>query len=182
MVFCAVAGADAPSARAAGALTILNPAPARVCDQELLDLVDILVLNETELGFLAQTRLREDDEIAHIVEVAGTLRAGLARVICVTLGSRGAVVIAGEEHHVIPGREVKAIDTTGAGDCFVGALAAQLASEATLYDALRYANAAASVCVQRMGAAPSMPDPMEVNEALSAGSEDPSDVGDAQDG
>ncbi len=157
------------NARAAGALTILNPAPARVCDQELLDLVDILVLNETELGFLAQTRLREDDEIAHIVEVAGTLRAGLARVICVTLGSRGAVVIAGEEHHVIPGREVKAIDTTGAGDCFVGALAAQLASEATLYDALVYANAAASICVQRMGAAPSMPDDGEVSSVIGPG-------------
>lgn len=153
-------------ARAAGALTILNPAPARVCDQELLDLVDILVLNETELGLLAKAKLREDDEIAHIIDLAKTLEAGLAGIICVTLGSRGVVALAGSEHHVVAGRKVKAVDTTGAGDCFVGALAAQLASEATLHDALVYANAAASICVQRMGAAPSMPEPTEVSQAL----------------
>lgn len=153
-------------ARAASALTILNPAPARVCDEELLDLVDILVLNETELGLLAKAKLREDDEIAHIIDVAKTLEAGLARIICVTLGSRGVVALAGGEHHVIAGRKVQAVDTTGAGDCFVGALAAQLASEATLHDALVYANAAASICVQRMGAAPSMPEPTEVSQAL----------------
>ena len=153
-------------ARAAGALTILNPAPARACDSELLDLVDILVLNETELGLLANTRLCVDDDIAHIIDAAKSLEAGLARVICVTLGSRGVVTLAGEERHVIAGRKVAAVDTTGAGDCFVGALAAQLANEATLHDALVYANAAASICVQRMGAAPSMPTAGEVNEAL----------------
>jgi ribokinase len=153
-------------ARAADALTILNPAPARACDPELLDLVDILVLNETELGVLANTRVGEDDDISRIVDAAKTLDTGAAKVICVTLGSRGVLAIAGNDRHLIPGRKVKAIDTTGAGDCFVGALAAQLASEATLYDALVYANAAASICVQRMGAAPSMPESMEVNEAL----------------
>ncbi len=153
-------------ARAAGALTILNPAPARACDDELLDLVDILVLNETELGLLAKAKLCEDEEIARIIDVAKTLEAGLARIICVTLGSRGVVALAGGEHHVIAGRKVKAVDTTGAGDCFVGALAAQLANEATLRDALAYANTAASICVQRMGAAPSMPDATEVSQAL----------------
>jgi ribokinase len=153
-------------ARAVGALTILNPAPARPCDSELLDLVDILVLNETELGLLANTRLRDDEEIARLVDVAKTLDTGPAKVICVTLGSRGVLALAGGKHHFVAGRKVKAVDTTGAGDCFVGALAAQLASEATLYDALVYANAAASICVQRMGAAPSMPEPMEVNDTL----------------
>jgi ribokinase len=155
-------------ARAVGALTILNPAPARVCDLELLDLVDILVLNETELGLLANTRLREDEDIPRIIEVAKTLDTGSARVICVTLGSRGVLALAADEPVLIGGRKVEAVDTTGAGDCFVGALAAQLAGEATLHDALVYANAAASICVQRMGAAPSMPDPTEVSEALDA--------------
>ncbi|HLG83826.1 MAG TPA: ribokinase [Bradyrhizobium sp.] len=153
-------------ARSVGALTILNPAPARVCEPELLDLVDILVLNETELGLLASTRLREDDDIARIVDAAKTLDTGSAKVICVTLGSRGVLAVAGEDQHLIAGRKVKAVDATGAGDCFVGALAAQLANEATLYDALVYANAAASICVQRMGAAPSMPDLMDVHDAL----------------
>jgi ribokinase len=157
------------TARAAGARTILNPAPARICGRDLLDLVDILVLNETELGLLSNTRLREDDDIAHVIDAARTLDAAGSSIICVTLGSRGVLALADGEHHLVPGRRVKAVDTTGAGDCFVGALAAQLASEATLHHALRYANAAASICVQRMGAAPSMPEPAEVSEALAEG-------------
>ena len=161
-------------ARAVGALTILNPAPARVCESELLDLVDILVLNETELGLLANTRLREEDDVTRIVEVAKGLDTGAAKVICVTLGSRGVLALAGDEPVVVAGRKVNAVDTTGAGDCFVGALAAQLANEATLYDALVYANTAASICVQRMGAAPSMPDPTDVSEALAASTPAPS--------
>jgi ribokinase len=63
---------------------------------------------------------------------------------------------------------VQAVDTTGAGDCFVGAFAAQLASGNTIPYALGYANAAASICVQRMGAGPSMPTATEVNALLSA--------------
>ena len=155
-------------ARAVGALTILNPAPARACDSELLDLVDILVLNETELGLLANTKLDEDEEIARVIDVAKILDTDPAKVICVTLGSRGVLALTGGQHHFVAGRKVKAVDTTGAGDCFVGALAAQLASQATLYDALIYANAAASICVQRMGAAPSMPTADEVRQALTA--------------
>jgi len=61
---------------------------------------------------------------------------------------------------------VEAVDTTGAGDCFVGALAAQLAGGTSIPDALTYANAAASICVQRMGAAPSMPTAAEVGGVL----------------
>jgi len=68
-----------------------------------------------------------------------------------------------------PGRPVKAVDTTGAGDCFVGALAAQLARGTTVPYALNYANAAASICVQRMGAAPSMPTVAEVEAILTPG-------------
>jgi ribokinase len=63
---------------------------------------------------------------------------------------------------IAPGRPVKAVDTTGAGDCFVGAVAAQLAGGHSIREALAYANAAASLCVQRMGAAPSMPTAAEV--------------------
>jgi ribokinase len=77
-------------ARTAGALTILNPAPARACDAELLDLVDVLVLNETELGLPANAELREDEDIEHVIDAAKTLGAGHGKVVCVTLGSRGA--------------------------------------------------------------------------------------------
>ncbi|MHB8269730.1 ribokinase [Bradyrhizobium sp.] len=149
-------------ARAAGAATILNPAPALAFDRGLLDLVDILILNETELGLLAKAELRNTDDNARFVEAARSLQAGKDKVICVTLGKRGAVVLVNDEPLVIPGRAVKALDTTGAGDCFVGAVAAQLATGQSIRDALETANIAASICVQRMGAAPSMPTAAEV--------------------
>jgi ribokinase len=149
-------------ARAAGATTILNPAPARAFGSELLGLVDILVLNETELGLLAGLELRDSDDSARFMDAARSLRAPSDQTICVTLGKRGVLALVHGEPVMMPGRDVTAIDTTGAGDCFVGALAAQLANGASLRDALNYANVAASICVQRMGAAPSMPTAAEV--------------------
>ena len=156
-------------ARAAVATTLLNPAPAQAMPPELLALVDILVLNETELGFLAGSELSENDEAARIIEVARRLQAREDQTICVTLGKRGVLALAGREEIAVPGRLVKAVDTTGAGDCFVGALAAQLADDAPLRTALAFANAAASISVQRMGAGPSMPTAAEVKAALGAG-------------
>jgi ribokinase len=84
-------------------------------------------------------------------------------VVCVTLGKRGVLALVDGEALVVPGRAVQAVDTTGAGDCFVGALAAQLAQGTPLATALGFANLAASICVQRMGAAPSMPTKAEVS-------------------
>ena len=153
-------------ARSAGATTLLNPAPAQKMSAELLALVDILVLNETELGFLARMELSDRDEAARIIDVARKLQAREDQTICVTLGKRGVLALAGREELSVAGRAVKAIDTTGAGDCFVGALAAQLADGKPIRDALGYANAAASICVQRMGAAPSMPTAVEVAALL----------------
>lgn len=153
-------------ARAAGATTLLNPAPAQKMPSELLALVDVLVLNETELGLLASAELSGDDEAARIIDVARKLQARQDQTICVTLGRRGVLALAGREEISVPGRVVKAVDTTGAGDCFVGALAAQLADGAPLRTALAFANAAASISVQRMGAGPSMPTAAEVAAAL----------------
>jgi len=153
-------------ARAAGATTILNPAPAIEFSRDLLDLVDILILNETELGLLAKTELRDTDDYERFIEAAGSLQIGKDKIVCVTLGKRGALAIADGKPLVIQGESVKAVDTTGAGDCFVGAVAAQLAGGKSIGDALAYANIAASICVQRMGAAPSMPTVEEVSAVL----------------
>jgi ribokinase len=156
-------------AHAAGATTLLNPAPAQKMSGELLALVDILVLNETELGFLAGTELSDDDEAAKIIAVARKLQAREDQTICVTLGKRGVLALAGREEFAVQGCVVKAVDTTGAGDCFVGALAAQLAEGVALRTALAFANAAASISVQRMGAGPSMPTAAEVAAVVKAG-------------
>jgi ribokinase len=155
-------GAFFKRARAAGATTILNPAPALAFDQELLDLVDILILNESEIGLLAGTELRDTSEHARFIEAARSVQSGIDKTICVTLGKRGLVALVDGEPLVIPGHVVRALDATGAGDCFVGAVAAQLANGHAIPDALDYANVASSICVQRMGAAPSMPTAAEV--------------------
>jgi len=152
-------------ARAGGATTVLNPAPAQKADASLLNLVDILILNETELGLLAGLELRDSDPPARFAEAARALAPD--KIVCVTLGRRGVLALVEREPLLIPGRKVKALDTTGAGDCFVGALASQLAVGKPLRDALAYANVAASICVQRMGAAPSMPTAQEVEDSLS---------------
>jgi ribokinase len=153
-------------AGAANAITILNPAPAIEFDAAMLDLVDILILNETELGPLTKTELHDGDDHARFIEAARSLPIGRDKIVCVTLGKRGVVALVHDEPLIVAARDVKAIDTTGAGDCFVGAVAAQLAGGSSIGEALDYANAAASICVQRMGAAPSMPTKGDVEAAL----------------
>jgi ribokinase len=117
---------------------------------------------------LAKVELRDNDDQARLIDAARSLQIcqdKRDKIICVTLGKRGVFALVGDEPLVIPGRTVEAVDTTGAGDCFVGAVAAQLAQGKPIRDALGYANVAASICVQRIGAAPSMPTAREVEFA-----------------
>jgi ribokinase len=159
-------------AHKAGATTVLNPAPAQAINDELLNLVDILILNEIELGFLTGLTLHEDDDSDRLIDAARSLQVHPAQVICVTRGRRGAIALIDNIHWNVGGRPVQAVDTTGAGDCFVGAAAAVLADSDQITSnwikaALAYGNDAAAVCVQRMGAAPSMPTIEEVRAAIS---------------
>ena len=151
-------------ARPAGARTILNLAPMIAHPARLLKLVDIAVLNEIELS----PGDRHED---HRQEPATNRRRGLpqarrARTVIATLGARGVVVVSPEGATALPAFKARVVDTTGAGDCFVGALAARLSAGAGLLDAARYANAAASCSVERLGATPSMPTPREVAARL----------------
>jgi ribokinase len=151
--------------RARGARTILNPAPAIDVERSLFALADVVILNETELAAFTGRPVHATAAAGEIVEVAGTLRSRIDQVVCVTLGARGVVATTSGETHVIAGRQVEAVDTTGAGDCFAGAIAAELARGASVRDALQFGNIAASICVQRMGAGPSMPDLDDVRAA-----------------
>lgn len=141
-------------AHAVGAITILNPAPAQPFMDGMMSFVSYLIVNETELAFLADTPVTNEQD--QLVEAARRLIQGDQTVI-VTLGKQGAIAV--QKSHVvrIDGRAVKAVDTTGAGDCFVGALAVGLSENMNLTDALTFANYAASISVQRMGAATSLP-------------------------
>jgi ribokinase len=144
-------------AAAAGATTILNPAPLAPVMAGLLELSDVVVVNETELAGLVGAQPGEADPVAWALEQAGALRRRGGQTVLVTLGAAGVVVCDERSRSHVPGRDVRAVDTTGAGDCFVGNLAAALAGGATLDAAAQRANRAASLCVQAIGAAASMP-------------------------
>ena len=151
-------------ARAAGATTILNLAPMVPHRARLLKLVDIAVLNEIELAQTTGARITARSSTRAVAAACRTLGA---RIVIATLGSRGLVMVGPEGITALPAFRTRVVDTTGAGDCFVGALAARLAAGAALVDAARYATAAASCSVERLGAAPSMPTPREVAARLS---------------
>jgi len=153
-------------AREAGARTILNMAPYTVPSAALLKLVDVAVVNEIELSQATDLPIRSTTGVRKIATACQALRAKGVRSVIATLGAKGLVVVGAEDTNVIPGLKAKVVDTTGAGDCFVGALAARLSLGDSLVAAARYANAAASCSVEKLGASPSMPTTEEVAARL----------------
>lgn len=153
--------------RAAGARTLLNAAPALDdAPDSLWTDTDILVVNETELGHFAGVDLSGDADIAEIAAAARRLLRRPDQTIIATLGVRGALAVTDTGETLVPGRKVVAVDTTGAGDCFVGSLAARLAAGDDLATAMRYANVAASIACTRIGTGTAMPVAAEVTAAL----------------
>jgi len=153
-------------AHEAGARTVLNLAPYAEHPPELLQSVDVAVLNEIELSQATGASLDSASSMDDIVAACNVLRERGARAVIATLGGRGAVVVSATGVDSIPAFQTKVVDTTGAGDCFVGALAARLAAGVTPLEAARFASAAASCSVERLGAAPAMPTGDEVAARL----------------
>jgi ribokinase len=150
-------------AREAGAVTILNPAPALSFPCSLMSLTSVLTPNETE----AATLCGVDDEDLDPVRAGATLRALGVETVIITLGAAGALLSTVEAADTIAGTLVEqVVDTTAAGDSFTGALAVAIAEGRPLNDAVRFANAAASISVARAGAQPSMPRRREVDNRL----------------
>lgn len=146
-------------------ITILNAAPALPEGAALFSLTDILILNESELAAYANLPEPQDD-VEMAIESAEKLIGRDGQSVIVTLGEKGAVVVNREQGELIPGRRANVVDTTGAGDCFCGTLAAGLAHGLGLNEAARFAATAASISVERSGAASSMPTRAEVETAL----------------
>jgi ribokinase len=138
--------AAARLARRAGRIVVLNAAPTRPLD-ELSDLVDILVVNAVEAEMLGSPAV-DDLEGASI---AAAQLLALAPTVVVTAGAAGVVAASGGDTWSVPAHPVERAQTHGAGDVFAGALAARLAHGSPLEQALRYANAAASLHVGRSG-------------------------------
>ncbi|MFT4935692.1 MAG: ribokinase [Pseudoalteromonas distincta] len=151
---------------AAAALKILNTAPALSDGAPLLALADMLILNETELASFAGLDAEPADPEAAVAAARSLARSG--QTVLATLGAAGAVAVRGDEEFRVAGLRQQAVDTTGAGDCFCGALAAGLDRGMTLPAAMGFANAAAALSVTRAGAAASMPTAAEVEALLAA--------------
>ena len=144
----AVTAASFRAARELGAVTILNPAPAAALDAGLLDGADWLIPNETEFAILAGVDAFDPSDDAALVAYARRIRPRLV----VTLGSRGAAVVTKDGLvERVPAVPVKAVDTTGAGDAFVGAFAYGLAAGLDEITAVRLGIACASDSVTRTG-------------------------------
>src|SRR5260221_12898544 len=154
-------------ARSAGARTVLNLAPFLPYPGRLMKHADVAVLNEIELSQATRTTLRAASSSRQVAAACEKLRGQGARAVVATLGARGAVVVTADGMTAIAAFKAKVVDTTGAGDCFVGALAARMAKGITLVEAARYASAAAACSVERLGAAPSMPSARDVAARLS---------------
>ncbi len=148
-------------AHAAQATAILNPAPAQALPPDLLRLVSILTPNQTEAAALTG--------FSDPAQAASALVSRGVPIVLVTLGAQGVLLATPNGTRVLPGFAVMhAQDTTAAGDCFCGALAAALAEGQALEDAIRFAQAAAAICVTRQGAQPSLPRRAEVARFLAA--------------
>ena len=149
-------------AREAGALTLLNPAPARPLPDTLIALTDLLTPNESEVRLLAG--MAAD---ALVASAAQALLARGAAAVLVTLGAEGCVLYRPDEAPVsLSGRRMAVADTIGAGDTFTGALAAALARGEALPQAMVCANAAAALSVTGTGAIGGMPDLPQVRALL----------------
>jgi ribokinase len=155
------AAVDAALAAARGTV-VLNPAPARELSAEALAAVDVLVPNRGELGLLAGAAAPADAGAA--ITLARSLRG--PRAVVVTLGAEGALVVEASRVERVPAPVVEAIDATGAGDTFCGALADALSRGAELVEATRWGVAAAALSVERAGAQDGMPDAAQVAAAL----------------
>lgn len=159
--------AAARCVRAAGIEALLvNPAPARALPQGLLELRPILTPNAGELETLIGPG-RQDTAAAGRVQVAARELGSLSDApVIVTLGERGAIMVAGGESQEFPAPSVRAVDATGAGDAFNGTLAAALAQGHELGLAAQRAVAAASGSVRAPGARGGMPTRAEIDRLL----------------
>lgn len=141
-------------ARQNGAQIVLNPAPAQLLESDLLEQVDFLIPNQTELALLAG-----QESTSASIDVLRSM--GVKRLV-VTLGESGVLVIDNDGREHIPAHRVPVVDTTAAGDAFAGAFAVALNEGLSIKEAAEWGNAAGALAVTRPGAQPSLPTRQEL--------------------
>lgn len=146
-------------AKRQGALTLLNPSPPYPLSIEILSLTDFLVPNELEAQSLTGLKMRKDQDIQKMAN--RLLMMGVKNVV-ITLGSKGLFFKSHSEEIRMKAFKVKVVDTTAAGDAFMGGLAFGLAAGKPVREALRLASAAGALATTKLGAQPSLPSKKEV--------------------
>lgn len=149
----------AQRAREHGMQVILNPAPAKTLPAELLTNVDILIPNESELALL--TGLPVNDVASAETAAKEILKQGVKTVI-VTLGSKGALLVTNTQVKQVDTYKVNVVDTTAAGDAFIGGFASAILSGKSLENSVRYGCACGALATTKFGAQPSLPTKDEV--------------------
>lgn len=145
-----------------GKQIILNVAPAYPVDDTILREIHILIVNQSEAETITGEKINEIGEDAIVEKL---LMKGVSNVI-LTLSSKGCLYRNSDETISVPAYKVKARDTTAAGDTFCGALAAALSKDKNIKEALLFATAASALCVTRLGAQPSIPGEMEIEDFI----------------
>ena len=151
------------AAKSKGWMVIFNPAPAREINNKLLSLVDIIIPNETEMAILTHSLVDTKEEV---IDASGKLLGSGVKKVIVTMGAQGAICCNGSGYEHVKAYRVKAVDTTAAGDAYVGALATALAEGKTLLASMHFAAAAAALSVTKKGAQPSLPWRTEVEKFI----------------
>lgn len=146
-----------------GMITMLNPAPATELTSQIYENCELLTPNETETELL--TGINPDCEV-NLALAIKKLRSFGANNIIITLGDKGSAVAIGNGITLIPSYKVKAVDTTAAGDTFVGAVAMKMAAGEDMISAAKFASAASALKVTRIGASNAIPTVDEVNEFI----------------
>lgn len=147
-----------------GLRVLLNPAPARSLPEELLSLSDFLVPNETELSLLTNQTV---NDIESAGKAAKLLLDRGPQTVIVTLGANGALMVTKEMTQHIPPFKVNVVDTTAAGDAFIGGFASALLQNKPLDEAVRNACACGALATTKVGAQPSLPTKEEVERFMS---------------
>jgi ribokinase len=151
-----------------GVRVILNPAPAKELPDKLIDLADFIIPNETELSLLTGMVV---NDITSAEKAAHALLDKGAQNVIVTLGSKGALIVNKSLSTQVNTYQVDVVDTTAAGDAFIGGLASVLDSSNSLADAVRYGCACGALATTKFGAQPSLPTKMEVEELIAQSGE-----------
>lgn len=155
----------AQRAKESNTRVVLNPAPAKELPDELIALADFIIPNETELSLLTKQKV---SDIASAESAARNLLGRGAKHVIVTLGGKGALIVNTETCKQVDTYLVNVVDTTAAGDAFIGGFATSLLENKSLEEAVRFGCACGALAVTKFGAQPSLPTKEEVEKLISS--------------